>query len=509
MIFVAGTSRPPAVLLALGLLAGAGCASRSVPPDPAPEPPPAAADAGLVSAPIVTDVSYVANLFHWVDNLADTSNGRTQPAYYRAWFGRFGPLDEADRAQLAIFRSIRLREFKPRPARPDASDEDCLPSEPASPSRRQMLTAAAMQADSIDDLILRTRIFLAPEEAEQLGSVLRHFAPRFDFLWAEFDWLEAFREQFDGLLAEPVTRRWIASMTRFVGASRAMSIPTVFSFVAVPSGEYGSHAEASEHALLLEIRPKDSIDEQLPVVFHELVHDFERRVPPEERSALAARYLALGYRGAMAFSLLREALPTVLGQGLAQLRLAPAAYRSGLPWYHLPDIDRFAHLLLPTVSRAFDEGRTFAEIRPEEVIGALDETALSSTPPLLFLSEAAFAAPAVLIASLDPLLADVGGRRQWRVATDSTEGASFLSRYTCLPLALLSTAGDPPVPGLESSTGTPPPLTTEAVGALVPLHRSSGAAVLWLYARTPRDVAAVVRAAIELTRWPERSVMVR
>lgn len=462
-----------------------------------------------MAVPILTDVSHVANLFHWIDNLADTSNGRTQPAYYRAWFGRFGPLDEADRGRLATFRAIRLREFKPRRASSDASGDGCLPSEPASPSRRQLLTAAAIQSSSIDDLVLRSRLFLAPEEAEELAGVLRHFASRFDFLWAEFDWLDAFREQFDELLAEPVTRQWIASMARFIGASRALEIPTRFSFVAVPSGEYGSHAEASEHSLLLEIRPRDSVPEQLPVVFHELVHDFERRVSVEERSALAERYLARGYRGAMAYSLLREALPTALGQGLAQLRLAPSSYRPELPWYHLADIDRYAHALLPTVSRAFDEGLTFAEIPPEEVIGALDEIALSSTPPLLFLSEAGFASTAALLPGLDPLLADVGGRRQWRVTTDSTEGRAFLERYGCLPLALLSTAGDPPAPGLEEATGSPPPLTTEAVGALLPLLRSSGAPVLWLYARSAQDVPAVVDAAIALTRWPERLVLVK
>ena len=496
--------------LAAGCALLSGCASSPDAPPPPPEPPPAAASSGERGAsPIATDVSYVANLFHWVDSLAETSNGLTQPAYYRAWFGRFGPLDVADRERLAAFRRVRLREYKPRPATADTAGSECLPSEPDTPSRRQLLNAAAMQATSVPDLVERARAFLLPEEAEAVDAALDHFTERFDFLWAEFDWLVAFRREFDRFLAEPVTRQWIAAMARFTGAWEYSTAPTLFSFVAVPSQEYGTHAEASERALLLEVRPDDSIAEQVPVIFHELVHDFQRRVPPIERAVLAGRYVREGYRGAMANSLLREALPTALGQGLAQLRLAPDAYRPELPWYHLESIDRYAHALLPLVSRAFDSGQRFAEIPPAQVIGALDDATLSEAPALLFLGEAAFSATEDLLPLLDPLLADVGGRRQWRVAADSGDGHEFLVRYGCLPLAVLSIAGEPPLPGLEGATASPPPLTTGSVGALLPLRRESGAPVLWLYARSRDDVPRVVQAARAMARWPERMVLVR
>jgi hypothetical protein len=257
------------------------------------------------------------------------------------------------------------------------------------------------------------------------------------------------------------------------------------------------------------VRPDDSVPEQVPVIFHELVHDFQRRVPPVERAALAGRYMREGYRGATVNGLLREALPTALGQGLAQLRLAPDAYDPELPWYHLESIDRYAHALLPLVSRAFDSGQRFAEIPPSQVIGALDDVTLSEAPALLFLSEAAFTATEEKLPLVDPLLAAVGGRRQWRVAADTEEGRDFIVKYDCLPLAILSIAGEPPLPGLEAATASPPPLTTEAVGGLVPLRRESGAPALWLYARTRDNVPRVVQAAREMTRWSERMVLVR
>ncbi len=504
------SARRHAGALALACALAASCASKPEPPPPPPEPPPAAASHGERGAsPIVTRVSYVANLFHWVDNLAETANGRTQPAYYRAWFGRFGPLDPEDRELLAAFRKVRMREFKPRPATADTAGSGCLPSEPDVPSRRQLLNAAAMLASSVPDLEQRARLFLLPEEVDAVAAALNRFSGRFDFLWAEFDWLLAFQRDFDRFLAEPVTRQWIAAMARFTGAEEYSTASTLFSFVAVPSEEYGTHAEASERALLLEVRPGDSIAAQVPVIFHELVHDFQRRAPPVERAELAAKYVREGYRGAMAFALLREALPTALGQGLAQLRLAPDSYDPSLPWYHVESIDHYAHALLPVVSRAFDAGQRFAEVSPAPVIAALDDVTLAEAPALLFLGEAAFTATEDRLPMLDPLLAAVGGRRQWRVAADAAEGREFLAKYDCLPLAILSIAGDPPLPGLELATSSPPPLTTGAVGGLVPLLRQSGAPAVWLYARTEDDVPRVVQAARELPRWPERMVPVR
>ncbi len=499
------------VVIAAGCAVLSGCASSPVaPPAVAPSAPPSAASQdGRSASPIITEVSYVTNLFHWVDNLAETANGLTQPAYYRAWFARFGPLDAKDRELLAAFRKVRLREYKPRPATDEAAGKGCLPAELDTLSRRQMLNVAAMQARSIPDLVQRTHEFLLPEEADAVGATLTHFADRFEFLWAEFDWLQAFQQQFDAFLAEPVTQQWVAAMARFAGAGALSNAPTLFSFVAVPSQEYGTHAEASARALLLEVRPDDTIAEQVPVIFHELVHDFLRRAPQSERAELAGQYVSQGYRGATAYSLLREALPTALGQGLAQLRLAPESYRPEHPWYHLESVDRYAHALLPPVSRAFDSGELFSEIPPRQLIAALDDTTLAETPALLFLSEAGFSATSGLLPLLDPLLADVGGRRQWRVAADTAEGRSFLVRYDCLPLAVLSIAGEPPLPGLEDATASPPPLTTEAVGALVPLRRESGAPVLWIYARTREDVPRLVRAARDMVRWPERIVLVK
>ena len=168
--------------LALAGALAAACASKGPgPPPPPPEPPPVAASHGERGAsPIATRVSYVANLFHWVDNLAETANGRTQPAYYRAWFGRFGPLDPEDRELLAAFRKVRMREFKPRPATADTAGGGCLPSEPDSPSRRQLLNAAAMLASSVPDLEQRARLFLLPEEVAAVSAALDRFSGRFD-----------------------------------------------------------------------------------------------------------------------------------------------------------------------------------------------------------------------------------------------------------------------------------------------------------------------------------------
>ena len=57
--------------------------------------------------PLETHVSEVANLIHWVDNLAGSSIGKTAAVYRRYWQERFGAVTAADRAALETFVRIR------------------------------------------------------------------------------------------------------------------------------------------------------------------------------------------------------------------------------------------------------------------------------------------------------------------------------------------------------------------------------------------------------------------
>ena len=130
--------------------------------------------------------------------------------------------------------------------------------------------------------------------------------------------------------------------------------------VPVPHG-YGTHAEAVGRFLLIEVREGESLADQAEVIVHENAHFLFDRVPRERRAALRAAAARQGAAGERAWSLLREALPTALGQGVAGHELRPRAWSIEDPWYHIGDIDRYAKALHPLVADAVSSGRRFDE----------------------------------------------------------------------------------------------------------------------------------------------------
>jgi len=315
-----------------------------------------------------------------------------------------------------------------------------------------------MQATSVPDLVERARAYPAtPEEAEAVDAALDHFTERFDFLWAEFDWLVAFAGSSTGSSPSRSPGQWDRRDGPLHGRVGILDAHDLFSFVAVPSQEYGTHARGE--------RAGPAASRCAPTT----------RSPSRSRSSSTSwcttssgasrrssgptqpgRYVREGYRGAdgqnslLARSAPHRARPRASPScGWRRTRTVPSCRG-----YHLESIDRYAHALLPLVSAAFDSGQRFAEIPPAQVIDALDDATLSEAPALLFLGEAAFSATEDLLPLLDPLLADVGGRRQWRVAADSGDGTSSSCDTAASRSPSCRSPASPPLPGLE---GRPPP----------------------------------------------------
>jgi hypothetical protein len=68
-----------------------------------------------VPYPIEAAPSFPAGLFHWIDSLAGTTQGKTVPAHRAEYLRLFGPLTEDDRTQL---------EPSSRPARSTRSEAE-------------------------------------------------------------------------------------------------------------------------------------------------------------------------------------------------------------------------------------------------------------------------------------------------------------------------------------------------------------------------------------------------
>lgn len=473
-----------------------------------------AATAPAGSAPVVveTRVSYVAHVFHWVDYLAETTPSKTRESFYRRWNRRFGSLDERDRAVLAQFRQVRAGGALAEPPLASAGD-GCVPAVDPVDTPRQVLSAASMRANDLDQFASLMREFLGPTEAEAVAVALRHFEPRIRQLWPETAFLAPFQKSFDAFIAAPATQQLITDMADYLEAKPRPGATVHISLVAALGEDTGTHAEASGEYLLLEVRPADTPEQQVQVLFHELAHYFMQRMPAETRAGLAARMFRGGFRGALAWNLAREALPTALGQGLAQAKLAPRQFGSMQKWYHRPAEDALAHALYPGVSRAFAAGGTVSPTLPELLQQGLTPEAVSAAPPFLAAVEAGFLAPARLQPALLALVRVLAGPRYWRVPLDGPQAQAFADRFSCLPLVLLVQVSDlerAPVPDAERARLRQAwtQLAHGSAGIIAAGERASGAPLLWLLVATPEDATAVIPRALDLATWPQRPVAV-
>jgi hypothetical protein len=169
--------------------------------------------------------------------------------------------------------------------------------------------------------------------------------------------VHAFERRFDRYLEEGGLRGYVLEMARFFGVAGS-SLPAMkVSFIALPNGGR-THAEADGDYLLVEVRPEDTPQDQVQVIAHEAAHFLMQRMTFEQMDALARQTFAAGDAGAATWRYLWESVPTALGQGLAEARLAPQRFSTANPWYHIPQIDRYAKLIYPAIVEAMERGET-------------------------------------------------------------------------------------------------------------------------------------------------------
>ncbi|HHN74708.1 MAG TPA: hypothetical protein ENK10_05715 [Acidobacteria bacterium] len=463
--------------------------------------------------PIEARVSYLVNLFHWVDNLAGTSIGKTQSVYQREWNETFGPLSAADTEQLDAYRRVRTR---PEPlVRPDrlADEASCLPTGFPRLSVRQRFNTAVLSSHTLPELERTLAPIVGSRDAATVRRVLSHFERSFRKLWPRLAFLGPFHERFDRWLRAPRVQHLMLRMADFLEVSPDPRRPTVVQLVGLLE-QGATHAEANGRFLLIEIRPADGPVDQTQVLFHELAHDLLRRQSAAIRDRFARRLMARGATGALTQTLLHEALPTALGQGVARATLAPRDFQFRDTWYHIKEIDRFAHRIYTAVRQEINSSRSYADRLPDLLVDATTAAGFDQTAPLsLFVSHVAFVARRDRLELLRPLMRTTAGRAQFGVAIDHPSGRAFLARHTCQPLVWLMTreevaAARLPADGLVPATHFTPPDRPAAAGWIVPLTRRSGAAVLLLIGNSERALPVLVSRAARLRGWPRERIEV-
>lgn len=312
----------------------------------------AAPEPGLLGAayPLEARPSFPAGLYHWVDSLAGSSAGKTKDAHRGEFLEHHGGPSSEDLDHLEAFQAARLEHMRTNPGRDGA-----LPV-----PRSSALLGIFCAAPTLDAALARAKRELSPEGFASLAAALRHFGPKYEAIWRDGAIPRAF---LDRVRRDPRRERLADLLERmggFYGVDVASAPSPAIALVPVPDG-FGTHAEAVGRHLLLEIRPGDDLAGQASVIVHENAHYLWTLLPEERRHRLEKEAKEAGPLGARAWEALSEALPTALGQGVADRQFRSDRWSSRAPWYHDAGIDAYAKALYTLVQRSLEEGKSLDE----------------------------------------------------------------------------------------------------------------------------------------------------
>ena len=309
--------------------------------------------------PLDLTVSYHAALFHWVDSLAGTSGGKTIEAYRRQFAVRLGaPTPDVDR-RLEAFVALRKRHAAAAPRRLEDGLEIAPPV---------ALLGAFVSTDSLEEAYAKAARDFTPGEAAEFRALLESFRPAFDEVWDGGRIPREFTERFGDPRTRDDIARLLARFAEFFGVDPATMPRPRLVVVPVP-GQHGTHSQAVGRQLLIEVRVAENLADQVAVIAHENAHLLWAARGTARNERLAAVAAAAGRRGTNAFLLLHEALPTVLGQGIADRRFNRLGWSPRAPWYHLEDVDAYAKALHPYVEGVLRTGGTFDEAFVRHAVG--------------------------------------------------------------------------------------------------------------------------------------------
>ena len=469
----------------------------------------------------ITQISPTTNLIHWVDNLAGTSQGKTMPVYRRYWESRFGPHDEEDRRALRTFANIR-RLAPPMvklPAVAPGNASGCLPVPEEVTSWHQAFMEAAMSSTTLEEFRAAIAKHLPAEETEALMGALARFNDRFQRAFDDLGHARSFQKRFQRFLEHGQLIEYLDSVARFLGVDPAVLPPMRISYIVLPE-DGSTHAEADGDHLLVEIRPHDRPDSQIQVVSHEASHFLMRRMSAAQLDTIARQVYAEGEAGALVWRYMWEGLPTALGQGLAEARLAPKLFSLQHPWYHRQVIDRFAKLIYPALAQAVDSGKRIEDgLMPLITREVAASPLYSEARPGEFMMTAFFAGGAGLAGTVDMLRMRLGLRHDGSEPTQSLEDPAFadlLDRYECLGgMLLVSDTELRKAAVLDGEQLLPAGVVAEmeqqaARGAalIAAGRRKAGGSVLYLVAPSVRVMPALIDTLTKLRGLPDRPLAV-
>jgi hypothetical protein len=300
------------------------------------------------SYPLEVSYTFHAALLHWLDSVAELTPpfgtaGKTTPVHRLAYQQHFEQPTAEDIRSLEGFHRARVAWV-----------------EKAEEGDRHDLTLAFFRAGSLDEALESCDAMLEPRAAADLRNAVERFAPRYRTLWNGGAIPAAFLDESREASGRKGLADFLVSVSAFLGVPPSKEDPPHVVLVPVEPG-YGTHAQAIERFLLIEVQPGETLLDELAPIVHENVHFLVKTIDRERRERLEQAAAGSGPDGAKAWRLLHEALPTALAQGLATYELRRTHWSLDEPWYHVAEIDAYAKRLFPLVKDALEHDGAFDE----------------------------------------------------------------------------------------------------------------------------------------------------
>jgi hypothetical protein len=331
------------------------CATLPVPAETKPQ------EAGRLfgdTYPIEVSISFHKAFLHWMDSLAmlaghGFTGGKTVEAHRRQFEVVLGGLPtRKDVEMLKRYHAVRSGYVR-------QSD----------PERRNRLTLAFLEASSLDDALERAAGLLETNSARALAGSMRHFMPLYRQIWKDGEVPRSFLARARNFERREELASLLAEVARFYGVSPGQDPRPELVLVPVPPG-FGTHAQAIESFLLIEIRNGEALIDEVAPIVHENAHFMYRKIPESRREELEQTALA-ERRGPDAWPLLTEALPTAIAQGVADQTFRED-WSTVRPWYHDESVDRYAKRIFPLVRDALRDGGSLDRAFVKKLVSAYE-----------------------------------------------------------------------------------------------------------------------------------------
>ena len=322
--------------------------------------------------PLEAPISFPAALLHWLDSVASLRGagmtaGKTIEAHRQTYIDYLGVPSDSEQRLIEAYHGVRVGFAT------NAVDD------------RNALTRAFFEADDLDDALQRASSLLNEKDMATLNDTARHFAVGYRRIWRDGEVPLGFVKRTEESGQRDELADFLVGVAKFYGVDAGAAPRPRLILVPVPAGG-GTHAQAIDEFLLVEVRPEDGLRQQIAPIVHENAHMLYHRMGQERIKALEAAALAHGPMGQAAWQYLTEALPTAIAQGVAQLTFRAEGWSFEARWYDVERVDVFAKKIFPNVKRALSTGRKLDPALIDEFVEVYERavatrgTGASATP---------------------------------------------------------------------------------------------------------------------------------